>query len=428
MARPFEEERYDRARPFPEESPATPEESEVQRLAREIASPRYQVDPELLGQAQADDRRETGMGRASDALYSAFARAPMKQRGESNRNVVNLQQAEALEDRAVTRGRADADDAQKRDFADPKSEASTTARSMFLGTPAGKEFAEEMGMDYFARLPASQIPGASELLRLAEGRRARDAAARAAQERAAAAERAKLEEREFQAGEKAKDRANRTANTRLLAGQREAAGEQKASAEAAKAGAVLRRELMNNPATKQAHDVSVAYEKIKTAAKAGTPAGDMSLVFAFMKILDPGSTVREGEYANARDATGVPDRVVNMYNKALSGQLLNPEQRIDFVTQAEGLYKAQINAYEQVANQYGGLAEKLGLDRSSVVVDMGFGGRQQGGGATTSAGGVPARASPAPGGVLMRGPDGAQGYVDETEADEAVANGWEVVE
>lgn len=420
MARPFEEERYDRQRPFPEqmpeEPPAAPEESEVQKLAREIASPRYQVDPDLLGQAQADDRRETGMGRASDALYSAFARAPMKQRGESNRNVVNLQQAEALEDRAVTRGRADADDAQKRDFADPKSEASTTARSMFLGTPAGKEFAEEMGMDYFARLPASQIPGASELLRLAEGRRARDAAARAAA--AAAAEARARDERNFNYRKEndEKNRANRSANASLAAGQRREAADRKQNSELTKAGAVLRDRLMNNPATKQAVDVGVSHGKMVAASADPSPAGDLALIFSFMKILDPGSVVKETEFANAQNAANVPDRVRNQWNRAMNGERLSAEQRADFLAQAERIKAAQLKPYEQIASEYGRLAEEMGLDRNTVVLDLGFGGQQRAAGAVGS------------GGVLMRGPDGAEGYVDEAEADEAAANGWERVE
>jgi hypothetical protein len=35
------------------------------------------------------------------------------------------------------------------------------------------------------------------------------------------------------------------------------------------------------------------YSKIEISAKKGTPQGDMSLIFAYMKMLDPGSVVRE---------------------------------------------------------------------------------------------------------------------------------------
>ena len=35
-------------------------------------------------------------------------------------------------------------------------------------------------------------------------------------------------------------------------------------------------------------------------------AGDMALIFSYMKMLDPNSTVREGEYATAQDAGSIP--------------------------------------------------------------------------------------------------------------------------
>jgi hypothetical protein len=36
-----------------------------------------------------------------------------------------------------------------------------------------------------------------------------------------------------------------------------------------------------------------------------------------MKMLDPTSVVREGEFATAQNAASIPIKIVNMYNKAL---------------------------------------------------------------------------------------------------------------
>ena len=46
-----------------------------------------------------------------------------------------------------------------------------------------------------------------------------------------------------------------------------------------------------------------------------TAAGDLSLIFKYMKMLDPGSTVREGEFANAENAKGIEDSLRALYNK-----------------------------------------------------------------------------------------------------------------
>jgi len=38
-------------------------------------------------------------------------------------------------------------------------------------------------------------------------------------------------------------------------------------------------------------------------------AGDLALIFNYMKILDPGSVVREGEFATAQNSAGIPERI-----------------------------------------------------------------------------------------------------------------------
>ena len=113
-----------------------------------------------------------------------------------------------------------------------------------------------------------------------------------------------------------------------------------------------------------------AYQKIQRAAT-GTPSagGDMSLIFSYMKMLDPGSTVREGEFANAQNAAGVPTQVRNIYNRAKTGQMLAPEQRADFLNQANQIYGAQAESQDLLEQQYTGLAKRAGFDPQNVVVD-----------------------------------------------------------
>src|SRR3990167_7070520 len=54
--------------------------------------------------------------------------------------------------------------------------------------------------------------------------------------------------------------------------------------------------------------VKEGYNRV-AASMRGTAAGDMSLIFGIMKMLDSNSTVREGEYATAQNAGSIPDRV-----------------------------------------------------------------------------------------------------------------------
>ncbi|MDP4026806.1 hypothetical protein Q8W71_29815 [Methylobacterium sp. NEAU 140] len=98
-----------------------------------------------------------------------------------------------------------------------------------------------------------------------------------------------------------------------------------------------------------------------------SPASDINLIFGFMKMLDPGSVVREGEYATAKNAAGVPERVLNTYNKVLSGEFLTDRQRQDFIGQAGQLYGTARKTAEGVADRYRSLANSYGVDPGRSV-------------------------------------------------------------
>ena len=104
------------------------------------------------------------------------------------------------------------------------------------------------------------------------------------------------------------------------------------------------------------------FEKLKTAASSPSAANDLSMIFSYMKMLDPGSVVREQEFANAQNAAGVPDRVRNMYNKMLNGERLNPNQRREFLQAASGLADTSQRAIDETGQQYAEIATQYGWD------------------------------------------------------------------
>lgn len=141
----------------------------------------------------------------------------------------------------------------------------------------------------------------------------------------------------------------------------------------------MRKELNGNPVTKAAQDAAVAWSKIQTSAKDPSAAGDLALIFNFMKTLDPGSTVREGEFANAQNAGGVDSKIAAQYNQVISGQRLAPGQRADFLKRAKEAFGAHTTRYRQLSGQYGELAKRKGLNPADVVLDMGFDAPVEGG-------------------------------------------------
>lgn len=108
--------------------------------------------------------------------------------------------------------------------------------------------------------------------------------------------------------------------------------------------------------------------KISALANGPHTAGsDMALVFSFMKVLDPNSTVREGEQASARNATGVPAQIQNLYNRVMSGDSLTDVQRQDFLNQAATLYRTSAVDHDRRVKTYAERAMKFGVDPSLVV-------------------------------------------------------------
>lgn len=130
----------------------------------------------------------------------------------------------------------------------------------------------------------------------------------------------------------------------------------------------LRKEWTGLPTTKATQDVAQSLERVRNAYANPSAAGDMTLIYSFMKMNDPGSTVREGEFATAQNAAGVPDRIRNQWNQVLKGERLSEEQRHDFASQAEKMYGGQLNAQKTVDDQYIALAQRYGVDPSVVMM------------------------------------------------------------
>ena len=116
-------------------------------------------------------------------------------------------------------------------------------------------------------------------------------------------------------------------------------------------------------------ELAQAFRKVEAAALNPSAAGDISLVYGYMKILDPGSTVMQGEQATAQNAGGVPDRIRATYNKALTGESLADNVRLDFYSQARNLIESQRQMAADVGDRYKQYADAYKLDSNQIVFD-----------------------------------------------------------
>jgi hypothetical protein len=213
---------------------------------------------------------------------------------------------------------------------------------------------------YLEATQAAKERDAANRLAKAESEGRKADAAKAKQELDAIVEARKREKQEL-------DEAYRNKKLKAGAGAAAKKAEEKKAGQAYKDSSALRKEYNTLPEVKTHKEASIAYEKIKRAAQSPTAAGDLSLIFAYMKVLDPGSTVREGEFANAQAAAGADQRLLSALEKVRSGQRLSPAQRADFVAQAEKLYASHQQQRDTATTMYRRLAEKQGFDPDDVT-------------------------------------------------------------
>jgi hypothetical protein len=115
------------------------------------------------------------------------------------------------------------------------------------------------------------------------------------------------------------------------------------------------------PIYKDFNDMKTAYSQVITALDQGTPIGDVAGATKVMKLLDPGSVVRETELAIAMQASGRLDRLQNYFSLWASGQKLTPTQRDDFKQLSAELYAAAGQAYTQKRGEYKDFGSSYGF-------------------------------------------------------------------
>ena len=98
-----------------------------------------------------------------------------------------------------------------------------------------------------------------------------------------------------------------------------------------------------------------------------TPQDIQALIYAFVKVQDPTSVVRESEYANAANAIALADKLGNLQTMYLEGKRLTPTQRKDMVETARVLREEAMSRYGALADSYESTATSFGMDPKLVV-------------------------------------------------------------
>lgn len=129
----------------------------------------------------------------------------------------------------------------------------------------------------------------------------------------------------------------------------------------------LRTKFAADPETKKYFTTNNTYQLLRSSADSGTGVGDVSMIYQYMKMLDPDTGIKEGEVALAQQTGNLPDRIVTMYNKLVTGERFSDKQRADFVNEAGRLLQVRHNNVNRAADKYRKIAKDFTLNPDRVV-------------------------------------------------------------
>jgi hypothetical protein len=128
-----------------------------------------------------------------------------------------------------------------------------------------------------------------------------------------------------------------------------------------------KKTFMSEPIYKDFNDMKAAYGQVISALDQGSPIGDVAGATKVMKLLDPGSVVRETELGIAMAASGRMDRLKYYFDNWASGNKLTPTQRSDFKALSNELYAAAGQAYNQKRGEYLDFGASTGVELDKAL-------------------------------------------------------------
>ena len=186
-----------------------------------------------------------------------------------------------------------------------------------------------------------------------------------------------------QAFQGSENRLNRKADwdkAMLEVESRELIAKQKAIADAKKqaleANEGFRKEFNALPEVRQYKEAATALDKVERGYQLGKSgkqgAADVAMVYGYIKLLDPGAAVQQGDIANANASDNrAAQQMIGLYNSLLQGGKLSEGARENLLQSARQQIGAYESKYDDAVSRYRGLATKNETDPNQVVAPRG---------------------------------------------------------
>lgn len=135
----------------------------------------------------------------------------------------------------------------------------------------------------------------------------------------------------------------------------------------------FRKEFYNHEYVSNYRSMIPFYDDLVSMAVRGQPADDLAIVFRFMKLLDPRSTVREGEQASVQQLGGIPAWAGAFYNQVVGAGGLTETQRNFILQTSRDIFNQSKKNYENVAQQTTERIDRYGnMDIRNVIEPLGI--------------------------------------------------------
>lgn len=139
--------------------------------------------------------------------------------------------------------------------------------------------------------------------------------------------------------------------------------------ENAKAAATLRKQLGDEPTTKSFQELKKQWENMQSAGETG--AGDISIMYSYIKMLDPTTAVKEGELELAAKSSGLSDKLIKAAKQLDKGAALGPEIRKQMIAEGANLYNNTAKEQQKLNAAYTGYAKDSGIEPEKVLGSVG---------------------------------------------------------
>jgi hypothetical protein len=115
-------------------------------------------------------------------------------------------------------------------------------------------------------------------------------------------------------------------------------------------------------------DTANQFQVIKDLSqKNPNPTGDTTLLYTYFKVLDPTSTVREGEIQMVKDSRSIPDKFKAYAQRLAGGGSLNQTERNEIYRQAEMKVQSRKKQVDKTRKAWVDNAKRLDLDPNIYI-------------------------------------------------------------